>query len=72
MTFRLGSCGGLVDVPPGTVVVPRACVAVTRNVDYDFHNPEANTEKAYRISKPVCPSLLLVLISYLIVMKGGG
>ena len=52
-TVRLGSCGGLADVPVGTVVVPRACVAIQRNVDYDYHHPEANEEAAYRISKPV-------------------
>jgi len=50
---RLGSCGGLVDVPPGTVVVPSASVAITRNVDFDFVNPENSNEPAYRISKLV-------------------
>ncbi|KAL0959207.1 hypothetical protein HGRIS_014487 [Hohenbuehelia grisea] len=51
--IRLGSCGGLIDVPVGSVVVPKACVSVTRNVDFDFANPNACTEAAYRISKPV-------------------
>lgn len=50
---RLGSCGGLVDVPPGTVVIPTSCVAISRNVDFDFVNPENCDEPAYRISKPV-------------------
>jgi len=51
---RLGSCGVLIDVPVATVVVPRACVQVTRNMDFDFLNPESCSEPAYRISKPVC------------------
>jgi uridine phosphorylase len=40
-------------VPPGTVVVPSASVAITRNVDFDFVNPENSNELAYRISKLV-------------------
>ncbi|CAA7262381.1 unnamed protein product [Cyclocybe aegerita] len=51
--IRLGSCGALVDVPVSTVVVPKACVAVSRNVDFDFVNPQSSSEPAYRISKPV-------------------
>ncbi|KAJ3482536.1 hypothetical protein NLJ89_g12135 [Agrocybe chaxingu] len=53
--IRLGSCGALVDVPVSTVVVPKACVAVSRNVDFDFVNPPSCqcTEPAYWISKPV-------------------
>ncbi|KAF8220001.1 purine and uridine phosphorylase [Tricholoma matsutake] len=50
--IRLGSCGALVDVPVGTVVVPKSSVAVNRNVDFNFLNP-ADSELAYRISKPV-------------------
>ncbi|TFK70867.1 purine and uridine phosphorylase [Pluteus cervinus] len=52
--IRLGSCGGLIDVPVGSVVVPKASVSVSRNVDYDFTNPGANVvgEEPYRISKP--------------------
>ncbi|KAL1746147.1 nucleoside phosphorylase domain-containing protein [Schizophyllum fasciatum] len=51
--IRLGSCGGLLDVQPGTVVVPRACVNVWRNVDFDFAgNEEENPKDAYLISKP--------------------
>ncbi|KAK0470780.1 nucleoside phosphorylase domain-containing protein [Armillaria novae-zelandiae] len=50
---RLGSCGGLIHVPVGTVVVPKACISVTRNVDFDFVNPEENDDVPYKISKPV-------------------
>jgi len=50
---RLGSCGALVDVPPGTVVVPKSSVAISRNVDFNFASPENCDEPAYRISKPV-------------------
>lgn len=44
------------DVEPGTIVVPRACVSVQRNIDFDFAHPQdahARGEEAYRISKPV-------------------
>lgn len=41
------------DVPVGSVVVPKASVAVSRNVDYDFRNPAENRDPPYRISKPV-------------------
>lgn len=45
-------------MPVGTVVVPGASVAVTRNVDFDFVSG-GSVEPAYRISKPVgtasCP-----------------
>ncbi|KAL0579086.1 hypothetical protein V5O48_002928 [Marasmius crinis-equi] len=37
----------------GSVVVPKACVAVTRNVDFDFTDPDQCEEPAYRISKLV-------------------
>ncbi|KAF5346408.1 hypothetical protein D9758_012763 [Tetrapyrgos nigripes] len=50
---RLGSCGCLIDAPVGTVVVPKACVAVVRNVDFDYADPTNCDEPAYRISKPV-------------------
>ncbi|KAF8154900.1 nucleoside phosphorylase domain-containing protein [Crassisporium funariophilum] len=53
LIVRLGSCGGLVDVPVGTVVVPKASVAISRNFDFDFINPDNCAEPAYRISKPV-------------------
>lgn len=51
---RLGSCGAVADLPVSSVVVPEACVQISRNVDFDFANPGNNTEPAYRISKPVC------------------
>lgn len=41
------------DIPVGSVVVPKASVAITRNVDFDFVHPEQCQEPAYRISKPV-------------------
>ncbi|KAJ7437608.1 nucleoside phosphorylase domain-containing protein [Mycena galericulata] len=53
LIVRLGSCGSLIDVPVGSVVVPKSSVAVERNLDFDFVNPEACQEQPYRISKPV-------------------
>ncbi|KAH8827676.1 purine and uridine phosphorylase [Flagelloscypha sp. PMI_526] len=55
---RIGSCGGLVDVPVGSVTVPKACIAVARNVDFDFgldenSDPQATSNVPYTISKPV-------------------
>ncbi|KAI0697461.1 purine and uridine phosphorylase [Cytidiella melzeri] len=49
---RLGSCGGLIDTAVGTVVVPRASIAVNRNYDFDFATGKS-AEKPYRFSKPV-------------------
>ncbi|TRM56293.1 nucleoside phosphorylase domain-containing protein [Schizophyllum amplum] len=55
---RLGSCGGLLNTQPGTVVVPRACVSVWRNVDFDFSGTdEKNLDSAYVVSKPVQAAL---------------
>ncbi|KAL0069295.1 hypothetical protein AAF712_003660 [Marasmius tenuissimus] len=51
--IRLGSCGCLIDAPVGTVVVPKSCISVTRNVDFDFTDPDHCDEPPYRISKPV-------------------
>ncbi|KAF7325006.1 Uridine phosphorylase [Mycena kentingensis (nom. inval.)] len=50
---RLGSCGGLIDVPVGSVVVPKSSVAVERNLDFDFVGPEGegSAAQAYRVSK---------------------
>ncbi|KAF9451454.1 purine and uridine phosphorylase [Macrolepiota fuliginosa MF-IS2] len=60
VVVRLGSCGALIDVPVGSVVVPKTCVAVNRNVDFDFAHPENNRgESAYRISKPVSADQIL-------------
>ncbi|KAI0716130.1 purine and uridine phosphorylase [Cerioporus squamosus] len=56
VVVRLGSCGALIDVPVGTVVVPKGSIAVTRNYDFDFvgRNPRPDaTEEPYRTSKPV-------------------
>ena len=33
---RIGSCGALADVPVGSVAIPRACVAVMRDFNFDF------------------------------------
>ncbi|KAM6495257.1 Nucleoside phosphorylase domain containing protein [Amanita muscaria] len=53
VVIRLGSCGALVDVPVGTIVVPKASVMVVRNVDYDFVNSESSEKPPYLISKLV-------------------
>ncbi|EIN14751.1 purine and uridine phosphorylase [Punctularia strigosozonata HHB-11173 SS5] len=54
IVVRLGSCGALAPIPVGTVVLPVASVAVTRNYDFDFRNwTETDDEQPYRISKPV-------------------
>ncbi|ELU38099.1 phosphorylase superfamily domain-containing protein [Rhizoctonia solani AG-1 IA] len=50
-----GSCGALADVPVGSLVIPDACVAITRNWDFDFggdSDPEKDKD-AYIVSKPV-------------------
>ncbi|KAF8629795.1 hypothetical protein AX17_005574 [Amanita inopinata Kibby_2008] len=57
--IRFGSCGALIDVPVGAVVVPRASVAVTRNVDYDFINSAGSDRPPYMISKPVAADAAL-------------
>lgn len=52
---RYGSCGALTDIPVGSLVIPDACVAITRNWDFDFggdNDPEKD-KAAYIISKPV-------------------
>ncbi|QRV76978.1 Enoyl-(Acyl carrier protein) reductase [Ceratobasidium sp. AG-Ba] len=53
--IRYGSCGGLTDIPVGSLVIPESCVAITRNWDFDFTAPEHETDAkdAYIISKPV-------------------
>jgi len=52
--IRFGSCGCLTDLPIGSIVVPQASVAVTRNFDFDFAStPSVEASLgAYRISKP--------------------
>ncbi|TFY69660.1 hypothetical protein EVJ58_g312 [Rhodofomes roseus] len=52
VVIRLGSCGGLIDVPVGTIVVPKASIAITRNYDFEFIDG-GSSEPPYRISKPV-------------------
>jgi len=51
-------------VPVESVVVPKACVAVSRNLDFDFLNPEECNESAYRISKTVAADSELYLQLY--------
>jgi len=53
--IRFGSCGCLTDLPVGSIVVPRASVAVTRNLDFDFTSSPSSSgvEEAYRISRLV-------------------
>ncbi|KAH7106329.1 purine and uridine phosphorylase [Auriculariales sp. MPI-PUGE-AT-0066] len=50
---RLGSCGGLLDVPVGSLAIPRASVAVTNNYDFDWQQPKGPENSPYRISRPV-------------------
>ncbi|KDQ51364.1 hypothetical protein JAAARDRAFT_199196 [Jaapia argillacea MUCL 33604] len=65
IVIRLGSCGGLRDFPVGSVVVPRASVAVTRNFDYDFYGGgSTKSEMPYRISKPAVADVELATILY--------
>lgn len=52
-TPSLGSCGALIDIPPGSLVVPKACVGINRNWDYDFVNGDP-TQQPYFITKQVC------------------
>lgn len=49
---RLGSCGCLTDLPVGSLVLPKASIAVTRNLDFDFANGD-HWRVPYRLSKPV-------------------
>ncbi|KAF8629532.1 hypothetical protein AX15_003401 [Amanita polypyramis BW_CC] len=71
VVIRLGSCGALIDVPVGTIVVPKASVAITRNVDYDFVNSEGPTKSPYIISKPVAadPELHVKVIEALLAAR---
>lgn len=52
VVIRLGSCGALIDVPVGSIAIPKASVAVTRNLDFDFVNGSSH-EPPYKISKLV-------------------
>jgi len=51
--IRFGSCGCLTDLPVGSIVVPEASVAVTRNLDFDFQSTvtPASVHDAYLISR---------------------
>ena len=48
------------DVPVGTVVVPKSSIAITRNYDFDFGTESDSNGKPYLISKPVSSPLTLV------------
>jgi uridine phosphorylase len=66
---RLGSCGCLIDHPVGSIVVPKASVAITRNYDYDFTSPKTGQDiTPYFISKPVRPQLAKIYLSHLSLM----
>ncbi|TBU25663.1 purine and uridine phosphorylase [Dichomitus squalens] len=58
VVVRLGSCGALIDVPVGSVVVPKGSIAVTRNYDFDFVSGTSEGQP-YRLSKPVMADQLL-------------
>jgi hypothetical protein len=63
---RLGSCGALIDIPVGSVVVPKASIAVTRNLDCDFINGSTEDEP-YRISKQVLLSRSLYVVDKFVI-----
>lgn len=52
ISARFGSCGCLTDLPVGSIVLPKASLAVTRNLDFDFVNGD-HWRVPYRLSKPV-------------------
>ncbi|KAH7890252.1 nucleoside phosphorylase domain-containing protein [Phlebopus sp. FC_14] len=56
LVIRLGSCGCLTDLPVGCLVLPKASVAVTRNLDYDFINGDP-WRTPYILSKPLHQAL---------------
>ncbi|KAF9653116.1 purine and uridine phosphorylase [Thelephora ganbajun] len=56
LVVRLGSCGALINIPPGSLVIPKACVGINRNWDYDFINGDP-TQQPYFITKQVYKSL---------------
>ncbi|RXW23547.1 hypothetical protein EST38_g2316 [Candolleomyces aberdarensis] len=59
LIIRLGSCGALVDVAVGSVVLPSSSIGITRNYDFDFVSPGNSSEPAYRFSKPVLADPML-------------
>ncbi|KAF8547984.1 purine and uridine phosphorylase, partial [Imleria badia] len=52
LVIRFGSCGCLTDLPVGSLVLPKASLAVTRNLDFDFANGD-HWRVPYRLSKPI-------------------
>ena len=51
---RLGSCGGLLNEPVGSLAIPRASVAITSNYDFNSRQPKVPENEPYRISSAVC------------------
>ncbi|KAF9235082.1 nucleoside phosphorylase domain-containing protein [Melanogaster broomeanus] len=60
LVIRLGSCGSLTDLPVGSLVLPKASIAVTRNLDFDFANGDP-WSVPYRLSKPISADAELVV-----------
>ncbi|KIK97583.1 hypothetical protein PAXRUDRAFT_211354 [Paxillus rubicundulus Ve08.2h10] len=60
LIIRLGSCGCLTDLPVGSLILPKASIAVTRNLDFDFANGD-HWRTPYRLSKPVSADLDLLM-----------
>ncbi|KAI9567843.1 nucleoside phosphorylase domain-containing protein [Boletus coccyginus] len=60
IVVRLGSCGCLTDLPVGSLVIPKASIAVTRNLDFDFANGD-HWRVPYRLSKPIPADSDLIL-----------
>ncbi|KAG8221685.1 purine and uridine phosphorylase, partial [Butyriboletus roseoflavus] len=52
LVIRFGSCGCLTDLPVGSLVLPKASIAVTRNLDFDFANGD-RWRVPYTLSKPL-------------------
>ena len=60
----MGSCGGLKDIPVGSVVVPRRALFVARNYDFDFSSSTGeSSNNAYLSSKPVSLMTTLKLLA---------
>ncbi|KAG6369257.1 purine and uridine phosphorylase, partial [Boletus reticuloceps] len=60
LVIRFGSCGCLTDLPVGSLVLPKASLAVTRNLDFDFANGDP-WRVPYRLSKPIPADSDLIL-----------
>ncbi|TFL00369.1 purine and uridine phosphorylase [Pterulicium gracile] len=50
IVVRIGSCGALADVPVGSVAIPRACVAVMRDFNFEFEEGKEG-DSPYLISR---------------------